>query len=76
MSENKEKSKNNITKEEKTSHIKEKKTSATTSGRAILRSTDSEALDAATVKTKTEKAEKVEEIVMSEREKPQKLKLN
>ncbi len=72
MSENKEKSKNNTTKEEKTSHIKEKKTSATTSGRAILRSTDSEALDAATVKTKTEKAEKVEEIVMSEREKPQK----
>lgn len=72
MSGNKEKSKNNTTKEEKTSHIKEKKTSATTSGRAILRSTDSEALDAATVKTKTEKAEKVEEIVMSEREKPQK----
>ncbi|MDD3628237.1 MAG: translation initiation factor IF-2 [Candidatus Humimicrobiaceae bacterium] len=72
MSGNKEKSKNNTTKKEKTSHIKEKKTSATTSGRAILRSTDSEALDAATVKTKTEKAEKVEEIVMSEREKPQK----
>ncbi|MDD3818335.1 MAG: translation initiation factor IF-2 [Actinomycetota bacterium] len=57
MSDNKEKSKSKI------NTIKEGKTSHLK---------EKKALDTATVKTKTKKTEKVEEIVMSEREKPQK----